>query len=344
MSSRSRNWVFTLFPSNPNNLQTPPIKLPGVKWEAGQWEQCPTTKNIHWQGTVVFNHAHKFSTVKGYFPPDLYTSFHLEQMKGTPAQSYQYCTKFDAWHETIDFVFRYEHGDVPRIALKGAKKATASDKLVERIKGGATVEELAVEFPSLVLRSLSNVKALIQAIGPKHAFTAPSQLRDWQRKLVLHLCYKADDRKIHWIYDPQGGAGKSTVVRYGTSHMGAVVLSGRVQDMAHAYSGQPIVFFDLSRTQADNMDHLYSFAESLKNGIIFSSKYDSGQKTFPPPHVVFMGNFPPDTSKWTSDRLLLTQLSNPTSFHIELHFVADFIHPIATAGGIINQTVYDEWA
>jgi len=37
---------------------------------------------------------------------------------------------------------------------------------------------------------------------------------------------------------------------------------------------------DLSRTQADKIDHIYSLVESFKNGRIFSPKYEGISKTF----------------------------------------------------------------
>lgn len=338
-----RNWCFTLFDQEftVDHLPLPPIHFPEAEFEAGQYELSPTTKKIHWQGVVFFNGPLTLQTVRSKFYAG--SSPHLEEMKGTKVQAYEYVVKYDEWHDTLHCNVRYQRGKQPELALMGPKTCASAD-LVADIRGGVPLTDLTVKYPALVLRSLSNVQKLIALIGPKHVFPPPDNLRDWQRKLVLHLCYKAEDRKIHWIYDPQGGAGKSTVVRYGISCMGAITLHGRVQDMAHAYSNQSIVFFDVSRTQADTMDHLYSFAESLKNGVIFSSKYDSGQKTFPPPHVVFMSNSLPASNKWSSDRLLLTQLSNPTTFHAELNVVPDFTHPIATDGGIVLQDIYDLWA
>lgn len=79
--------------------------------------------------------------------------------------------------------------------------------------------------------------------------------------------------------------------------------------MAYAYNGEPMVFFDVTRTQAEHMDHLYQFAEQLKNGIIFSSKYESGTKCFDPPHVVFFANQGPHPGKWSADRCHETVLN-----------------------------------
>ena len=65
-------------------------------------------------------------------------------------------------------------------------------------------------------------------------------------------------------------------------------------DISHAYAMEPIVTFNLSRTQADKIDHVYSLIEKLKNGVMFSPEYDSGTKIFRPSHVIVFANFLPD--------------------------------------------------
>jgi hypothetical protein len=42
-------------------------------------------------------------------------------------------------------------------------------------------------------------------------------------------------------------------------------LNGKIADIAHANSIEPIVIFDLTRTQADTvMDHVYALIDSFK--------------------------------------------------------------------------------
>jgi hypothetical protein len=97
--------------------------------------------------------------------------------------------------------------------------------------------------------------------------------------------------------------------------MNAIELSGRAQDIAFAYQSQPIVIFDISRpTKLELCNDLYTCAESLKNGRIFSSKYMSKTKSFKCPHVVFFSNAMPPVGVWSADRLQFIQLSNPAPF------------------------------
>ena len=56
----------------------------------------------------------------------------------------------------------------------------------------------------------------------------------------------------------------------------------------------------------------YSAIESLKDGLLFSGKYEGGVKLFPPPHVVIFANFLPDMTKLSIDRWdIHTLLNNP---------------------------------
>lgn len=86
-------------------------------------------------------------------------------------------------------------------------------------------------------------------------------------------------------------------------------MNGKIQDMCYLYNHQKIVMFDIARSHT-HIDQFYIMAEMLKNGMIVSTKYESKMKTFPPPHVVFFANILPDTTKWSSDRLVLIDLDD----------------------------------
>jgi hypothetical protein len=79
-------------------------------------------------------------------------------------------------------------------------------------------------------------------------------------------------------------------------------------DIAHAYNNETTVIIDLSRTQADKIDHIYSLMESFKNGRIFSPKYESISKTFKPCHVIVFANVIPDHANLSQDRWLVKTL------------------------------------
>lgn len=161
-----------------------------------------------------------------------------------------------------------------------------------------------------VARNLNWTRAVFDAKPP-----TPNEdfiPRPWQAALIDRLAEPADDRTINWMYDPQGASGKTTLAKFLMTNHGASYLSGKAADMFHAYDMEPIIIIDIPR--ADNMDYLnYGAIEKLKDGVIFSGKYNSCSKlrTFAA-HVVVFSNHEPDPAKWTADRVNLVRLSEPT--------------------------------
>lgn len=159
------------------------------------------------------------------------------------------------------------------------------------------------------------IKELIQLQTPVYKFPVPNEWREWQADLLDYIRFDPDDREILWICDPVGCQGKTTIMRHILTNIGdSVVLSGKTTDMAFAYEGQRVCMFDVARSEREFMEHFYVFAEKLKGGVIFSNKYESGMKTFRPPHVIFFANFEPDRSKWTEDRLKMWEISRLPTF------------------------------
>ena len=46
----------------------------------------------------------------------------------------------------------------------------------------------------------------------------------------------------------------------------------------------------------------YNAIEQLKDGLVFSSKYEGGVKMFNPPHVIIFANWLPDVKTLSEDR------------------------------------------
>jgi len=128
-------------------------------------------------------------------------------------------------------------------------------------------------------------------------------LREWQQAFLDYVAANDNDRSIFWVHDAKGGAGKSTLARY-LMDKGYIQLDGKVCDMAYMFDATAKgIIFDVARTKADSMDHIYQFAEKVKDGYIVSSKYESRGIKFPSKTVIIFSNFAPDHSKWSHDRL-----------------------------------------
>ena len=128
----------------------------------------------------------------------------------------------------------------------------------------------------------------------------------WQTQLYdLLTATHPHARHIYWYVDFEGGAGKSTFCNmFMARHRAVCFFGGRLNDISYAYNREPVVFFDLARSSGAN-EYLYGFMEQLKNGRIFSSKYQSGFKYFKRPHVVVFSNEEPPANAFSRDRLVV---------------------------------------
>ena len=142
------------------------------------------------------------------------------------------------------------------------------------------------------------------------------RLHPWQR-VALTMLKHQNDRQILWCVDEEGNTGKSFLCKYLRDTQRAIVLEGgRTCDLAHAYNNEAVVCFNFGR-EASEVN--YRIMESLKDGFLFSSKYDSRVKRFKSPKVFIFANFRPDHTKLSYDRWEVIGI-NPvrkTSFRIE---------------------------
>jgi len=308
-AAQGRKWVFTIhaaLAAVEPELRVLFESLNSPKWgEYGgaQLERAPETHRLHIQGFCVFATNQRFQSMK-----KVHGTAHWELMRGKLDDSERYCSKADT----------REPGTESRVwGVRPVSKQGARTDLSDAVAtlrgstGGLTqrMRALAADHPLEFVKYHRGFEALARLETPVLTYTW-AQPRRWQLELLGTLGAQPDDRHILWFTDTTGGAGKSSVVRkYLSDFPGtAICLTGKLADMAYAYNGERVVFFDVSRTQSEHMDHLYSFAETLKNGNYLSTKYESCMKTFQPPHVVFFANMDPAAGKWSDDRLVLKRL------------------------------------
>lgn len=128
----------------------------------------------------------------------------------------------------------------------------------------------------------------------------PKPLRHWQKQ-TLNLLKKQGDRKILWITDKKGGEGKTFLVKQMAIHHNTAVFNNAgKKDLAFAYNDEPIVAFNLTRTVNGRVN--YEAMEQLKDGLMFSGKYESTTKVFDAPAMVVMSNFEPDYTAMSLNR------------------------------------------
>lgn len=257
----------------------------------------------HLQGYFQTNHD-KYNRLKKKFG-----NMHIEKQKGTFQQATDYCKKDG------DF---FEAGE-PDTSIEGKKQGQRTDlSLVKQaIERGEGYEELCdthfetvAKYPRFIQEQIQ-LHATNKEQNLLREELESSSLRPWQQALLDVVSENPNPRKIHWLWDQEGGTGKSWMATYlGANHNALVLENGKKADLAYIFAQNPtrLVVFDLSRTQEEHLDHIYALAENLKNGRLVSTKYVSKIIYFRTPHVVFFANFSPNMTKWSSDRYNVIKL------------------------------------
>lgn len=142
---------------------------------------------------------------------------------------------------------------------------------------------------------------------------AGKELYAWQNKVLDILNKEPEDRLIYWIWDPRGNSGKSSLAKHLVLKRNALVVGGRARDAQFAIANlvndednardPDIVIFDIARSQLNKVS--YVAIESIKNGMFFSSKYESGQCVFNVPHVLVFANAEPAYGNLSLDRWVI---------------------------------------
>ncbi len=129
----------------------------------------------------------------------------------------------------------------------------------------------------------------------------------WQLQTVDKI-KDDDDRTIYWMYESRGNVGKSALVKYLCVNNMALLLSGKSADMKYGLKsyeekngGFPgLVLIDIPRTVLDYVS--YSAIEEIKNGCLFSGKYEASMCIFNSPTIICFANEPPKREKMSKDR------------------------------------------
>ena len=137
------------------------------------------------------------------------------------------------------------------------------------------------------------------------------QWKGWQAA-VYDCVQNQSDRKICFVVDVEGGAGKTVLSKIiQEKHDSFFCTGGKTHDLQHMYKSPnyEVAIFDLSRNPAEKDFHPYAFAEMLKNGQFSSGKYNGLMKRFKPPKVVWFANQEPDREKLSADRYCVHRIS-----------------------------------
>ena len=170
-------------------------------------------------------------------------------------------------------------------------------------------------------RPARNEKALIEycqkdgcefTLGFPKPLKLISTLYEWQQEVVAIIQTEPDDRKVYWYWSKEGNMGKSAIQKYLVAKHNCVpAVSGKYADIVNLVFNQDMdncntIVFDIPRNNGNSVS--YSAIESIKNGMIVNTKYETGYKLFNPPHIFVFANEPPETEKLSMDRWVIKNI------------------------------------
>jgi len=284
--SVARNWCFTLNNYTDNDI----LKIQQAA-QSGRIEyvvygkETSSTGTPHLQGTVVLKKKGRLTGLVKLLGQAHYT------VCRDLFKSIEYCKK---------------EGDITEFGTCPERKSGQRDELElfkDAVKSGIVDHKTLRETHSNVwsryhrfcLSYIRDNKPLPEI--PSHS------LYDWQTKLVEHLSTEPDSRTVHFLVDPVGNAGKSYICAYIEKNFPntQVMKCGKRDDMAFELDDTvKILIIDVSRSSSEFLN--YQFLEDVKDGRVFSPKYESYTKRFNSPHLVVMMNQDPDATKLSEDR------------------------------------------
>lgn len=267
-----------------------------VDYVVFQLEETPTTQRLHWQMYIHCTRPVRRNAIRSMFPS--LGAYIPQPANGTPEQNKIYCTKIETRVERP-----WEFGVLPK---RGKKETTAAVVEWYALNPNATVDDIVGEFPVFAFHNYSKIEDMVCRSKKHKVDFSDFVLYPWQKAVVQEVSGEADDRHIVWVTDTVGKAGKSKLAKYLAQTMGAVQLGGKLADMALVYKNNqaPIVVFDVARAESRLVDHIYGFAEKLKNGELQSGKYQSVSMQVKPPHVIIMSNISWDRARFSVDRVV----------------------------------------
>jgi Putative viral replication protein len=282
--SRARHWCFTL-----NNFEAEDIaRIDGIEAEVDYviyGREVGVNGTPHLQGFVSFKSRVRLATAVGLIGQAHFTvARHIDQ-------AIEYCKK--------DGLFT-EFGNRPR---SPGSRSDLDDFKAAVVGGELNMTILRSQFSDVIARYPKFAVDFVQDNMPRKEVAA-HPLREWQQTLNHDLLLPADDRSIIFIVDDLGNTGKSWFCHYYASlHDNAqVLLPGKKADMSYMLSPLiRVLFIDAPRSKQGEYLQ-YDFLEDVKNGYVFSPKYESRVKHIGKVHVVVMMNEMPDQTKLSRDR------------------------------------------
>lgn len=305
--SRSNNWCFTINNYTEDEVATLEAIVDSEKavYVCFQEEVGLENGTPHIQGYISCNSRVRLTGVKKLIG----TRAHAILANGSPSSNRTYCSKEETG---VEGTFK-EYGQLPPDPKTNQGQRTDFDEFIAAVDGGLRCKRKArMDFPGLVAKyprwcyDIIADQTTIQNV--EH-----DTLYEWQGDLEKVLSAAPPEREIIFFVDTVGNSGKTWFAKdYCKRNEDAQYMEpGKKADMAYALQDDlRVLFLNVTRTTDESTQHyLYSFLESVKDGMVFSPKYESRMKYFGSVHVCVMMNQGPNMELLSPDRYMVTKIS-----------------------------------
>ena len=287
----------------------------------GDGHDCPERTTPHLQVALQTDRATTWDTMANWARTYLSTPGHIEPANGNLDDQRRYCSKEGANYAESGDPELFERA---RSARPGSR--TDITEVKQMIDEGKPWNDIVDAHFGTVA---AHEKFLLKYKGDLNERRVIAALTDefnaitwkpWQKAVLEIVEGPVQNRKVHIVVDQQGNTGKSFLAKYLMVKHGALTLDAvSKRDMAYIFlqridSGHsvPIVCIDIARSIVGSglQEHLpntaltavWNFVESLHNGSIVNTKYESKIRIFDQPHVVIFTNHPIEVSEYTLSR------------------------------------------
>lgn len=142
------------------------------------------------------------------------------------------------------------------------------------------------------------------------------ELRPFQQEIINILDTEPDERLIYWFYEKNGKVGKTALAKHLclTRSKETLFLGGKGSDIKYGVktfvdnveNDLKNCIFHFTRSVENYIS--YEALESIKDGIFYNSKYESGMVVFNSPHIIVLANFLPEKEKLSLDRWIIKEI------------------------------------
>lgn len=132
--------------------------------------------------------------------------------------------------------------------------------------------------------------------------------KDWQQEILDIIETEPDERTVNWFWEPTGKSGKSFLTRYIHWKHRTIIVNGKQTDVFNGIKTYiekrkklpRIIIIDIPRINQNYV--CYSTMEKIKDGLMYSGKYEGGIIELLPVHMFIFANFEPNTELLSEDR------------------------------------------